>query len=694
MGDQNTLQVALALVADKFTGGLKDAETSLASFIGVTRSQLDQLVVGIGAASAAILTITKSAANYGDELKKTSQKIGVSVEALAGLNYAAKIADLSNQELTTGLKKLSQAAIEADEGTGKGAAAFAQMGLSARGATGELRPTEDMLLDIAEKFKGTADDAAKTALAVALFGRAGIALIPFLNRGRDGLQELTAEAQKLGLVLTTEQAAASEKFNEGLKKIEASAKSAVVVVGQELVTAFNALGDALRKLAGSSSGDDTGLIKSFVFLLHSIPAEAAKAKVEIEMLIAAIASGELKTEAGRAAYMARVKAMQQTVDDSVTGKAAELAGIPMGGGTGTPGVKKPSIGGAPTTPDEDLSKYKMMGEAAKAYEDKFQADYTKFLTGIEEDDKAMAAIRMEGNQTYYEELTKSYEKFFTEEAAASKESFQIKSEAEKQYNDQYAADLKKSEEIADALSRADTEFAVEAMTAQMQASRTFFQSYLEGIEKFVNDTDSGFGLARQAAIQTAHEMSKGFQTFFFDVFTGQITSMKDVLKSVLTFAEQIIAKILADMATTGLLRGLGNIGLGNSGSLASDLTQNFGHVSGAQGPLLPFTTVAEGGLVRKFSAGGPVFSNGDSVPALLSPGEFVVSRSGVDALQRMNQGIGGAGGGNVTVNVHNAPASDQKPQVSVRRQMKDMVIDIVLSDISSNGPLRSAFRGA
>ena len=76
-----------------------------------------------------------------------------------------------------------------------------------------------MLADIAEKFRYYEDGAAKTALAIALFGKAGAAMIPLLNQGREGLKEAGDEAQRFGIVIDKETGAAAEAFNDNLKRM-------------------------------------------------------------------------------------------------------------------------------------------------------------------------------------------------------------------------------------------------------------------------------------------------------------------------------------------------------------------------------------------------------------------------------------------------------------------------------------------
>jgi hypothetical protein len=55
---------------------------------------------------------------------------------------------------------------------------------------------------------------------VQLFGKSGAELIPFLNQGRDGINELSAEMQALGVQMSGETAAQAGEFNDALDKLK------------------------------------------------------------------------------------------------------------------------------------------------------------------------------------------------------------------------------------------------------------------------------------------------------------------------------------------------------------------------------------------------------------------------------------------------------------------------------------------
>jgi lambda family phage tail tape measure protein len=175
----------------------------------------------IAALGVGITALVMPVARVGDEFFKLSQKTGVSVEALTALDYAAKLSDVSTEGLTKALQKLSVAMFDTQINGVESSAALKALGVSATDVNGQIRPTEQVLLDLADKFSAMPDGADKAALAVKLFGKEGLAIIPFLNQGREGITALMEEAQRLGLVMSEDVARASEVFNDNLTRLSA-----------------------------------------------------------------------------------------------------------------------------------------------------------------------------------------------------------------------------------------------------------------------------------------------------------------------------------------------------------------------------------------------------------------------------------------------------------------------------------------
>src|SRR5262245_6664057 len=198
------LRVVLGMDTASFEDGAKRASKQLDTFgkrVGAfTAGNL--LANAIEKAAGAMVDFAKASLETIDTLGKTAQKVGVSVEAFSALNYAADLADVSTEQLSTGLGKLAKNMADTAAGTGDAAKTFDALGISVKNADGSLRPVDDVLADIADKFQGATDGAQKTAAAMALFGKSGKDLIPLLNDGSTGLREMAAQAEAMGLVIS------------------------------------------------------------------------------------------------------------------------------------------------------------------------------------------------------------------------------------------------------------------------------------------------------------------------------------------------------------------------------------------------------------------------------------------------------------------------------------------------------------
>lgn len=206
-------------------------------------------------------------ANAQDEMGKLAQKAGMGAESFSALSYAVKLAGGDQETLVKASKALSVNLVEASRAADQGQTVFGGMGIQIKDTAGKLRATDQILLDVAGKFAGMEDGANKSALAVSLFGKSGLDLVPFLNQGKEGIQALTKEAERLGVVVSGDAFAASEKFNDNLTRLATASEGVKRSIGNaalpmlnELVqqmtdnaTSADSLGGSLRQLFSQGS---------------------------------------------------------------------------------------------------------------------------------------------------------------------------------------------------------------------------------------------------------------------------------------------------------------------------------------------------------------------------------------------------------------------------------------------------------
>ncbi|CAN1721186.1 putative Phage tail tape measure protein domain-containing protein [Hyphomicrobium sp. 1Nfss2.1] len=197
---------------------------------------------------AAIGAAVKHVINLADRIDDLSQSLGISAEQLSAWSYAAKLSGTDLEGLASGITKLNRSLGEIASGTINDAQrALNAMGVSAVDANGNLRSQGDIIEDVADRFSGYQDGATKAALAQALFGKSGADLIPFLNNGRIGLAALTREAERMGLIISTDTAKQASQLNDEIDKLKGYAEGAALALAGVLVPALNRAFEALNK---------------------------------------------------------------------------------------------------------------------------------------------------------------------------------------------------------------------------------------------------------------------------------------------------------------------------------------------------------------------------------------------------------------------------------------------------------------
>lgn len=212
---------------------------------------------GIGAtlSIAAFTGWIKTAIDATDAASDLSQKTGIAIEDLAGLELAFQKGGMEAGALEGSMSKLSKQIVDGND-------AFDKLGVKTKDATGQLKTNKDMLYELADKFANMEDGVQKTALAQEIFGKSGAAMIPMLNEGSEGLREMDEMARKLGLSLSQEAVDKAGDFNDTLDLLALGSQGVARGIAAELLpTLSNLTGQFLTTM---TSGDRLKNTASFL----------------------------------------------------------------------------------------------------------------------------------------------------------------------------------------------------------------------------------------------------------------------------------------------------------------------------------------------------------------------------------------------------------------------------------------------
>jgi hypothetical protein len=230
--------------ASRVLSGVRSSMAQTAASAAKLGTALAGIALGAGLTKA----IT-SAADYADEMGKLAERTGVAVEALSALTYAAKLSDVSQDELAKGLQRLSS---EIDGGGKK----LKEFGITSKTADGAL-------LELADRFKSAPDGIRKTAAAADLLGdKLGPKLIPLLNQGSAGIRAAMEEAKRFGVVVDKEAAASAAVFNDNLERLKTAAQGASIQIAGPLIQSLGDLSSYFLKVA-KDAGTAQALLITF-----------------------------------------------------------------------------------------------------------------------------------------------------------------------------------------------------------------------------------------------------------------------------------------------------------------------------------------------------------------------------------------------------------------------------------------------
>lgn len=227
------------------------------SFMAVRSAVQDFVIAPLSAA------INQFAA-LGDQISKASQRVGMGVETLGGLKFAAEQCGANFQILTDGIKAFQNQLGAAQMGDAGAIGKLGKVGLSADAFAG--LSNEDQLMKVADHIKSIGDKAEQTRVSMELFGKAGFKLLPFFQEGSEGIQKLIAEGKDIGAVLGEEAAEDAVKMTDAMNRVKTSAVGISNVFISSLAPSIISVLDGATQLAKTTSK----FVKDYGPVVHGI----------------------------------------------------------------------------------------------------------------------------------------------------------------------------------------------------------------------------------------------------------------------------------------------------------------------------------------------------------------------------------------------------------------------------------------
>lgn len=249
-----------------FSKGTKKAQSDLHRFSASVKSSSASLLkwggalLGVATGGGLGVLITQQSEAI-DVMSKFSKQTGIATEELSAFTMAADLSGVDSESLNKGVTKLAIALGKVRQGIKGADEPFLRIGLNAQKLADA--PLGQAMGVIADRMNQIKSPAVKAAAAVAIFGKSGATLLPFLAEGSKGFAAAAKEAKAFGLSFTGIDGTKVEAMNDAWTRTMNLLKG----IGRQIAIAISpAVEAALKQFTdwASSSGDMGATVAKWV----------------------------------------------------------------------------------------------------------------------------------------------------------------------------------------------------------------------------------------------------------------------------------------------------------------------------------------------------------------------------------------------------------------------------------------------
>jgi hypothetical protein len=225
---------------DRFDKVLKRVGINLAALAGA-------LSVG------ALTNAAKNAIDYADSMAKVADKVGVTVEELQGLRFAADQAGVASKTLDMALQRFARRMGEAAKGTGELYKTATALGIEFKNADGSFQSTTQLLFQYADAIGEATTQQEALRLTFKAFDSEGAALVTLFQNGAEGLREYLAVVDEFNLAISEDTARSAEQINNRIGVLDRQFKTftteTLVAASEAVLEFFGIFSDESRARA-------------------------------------------------------------------------------------------------------------------------------------------------------------------------------------------------------------------------------------------------------------------------------------------------------------------------------------------------------------------------------------------------------------------------------------------------------------
>ena len=267
-----------------------------------------------------VISQLKAMTNSMDQIGKTADQIGMATGALQELSFVAEGAGVSQGKFTSSMERFSKRLGEAEMGTGAAKKALKELGLEASDLTS--MNLDSALGQVADKMSDIDSPTRRAALAAAIFGREGVAMVNMLGKGSGALDKMRAAARDAGAVIDDDLIRNAEEAQTRLDAASRVISAQLSVALADLVPIVVAGAEGFASLVKNVVG---GIQAVERFLKPQSDLEIATDNLVMAMADEITQSQRLESALGRSTNISVVAARQKLAEAQARHENAQAA---------------------------------------------------------------------------------------------------------------------------------------------------------------------------------------------------------------------------------------------------------------------------------------------------------------------------------------------------------------------------------
>ena len=221
---------------DGLAAGAKIAAASIAAMAAAAVATVAGLVNAAGAA-----------AEYGDNIDKMSQKLGMSSDAYQEWDFVMQHAGSDIDKMTTSMKKLAESVQDPSKDA---AAAFKKLGTNVE--TLREMSEEEIFETVISGLQDLESGTERTALATTLLGKSAMDLGALLNMSAEETAEMRQQVHDLGGVMSEDAVKTSAQYQDSLQNVKTAIGGVTREIGGSFMPSMIKMMDSVAQIASGN----------------------------------------------------------------------------------------------------------------------------------------------------------------------------------------------------------------------------------------------------------------------------------------------------------------------------------------------------------------------------------------------------------------------------------------------------------